>query len=221
MDNDAHIAQARPGLRERKKAQTRTMIAETAKRMFGERGFDAVTVADIADAANVSVKTLFKYFKTKEDMLFNDEDGFRDEMLDSIRNRPPGDSALDAIHRQFKRHLSLPEGPSVVADLEAFRRTFEENRTVQARLTLMWERYEIALAELLAIEADAEPYDPSPRLVAAQLVSLFRLFTSGEVHRYVGAHAPEAKESALARWLDRSIDLVGNGVKHYAVRPKP
>src|SRR5271155_5822908 len=157
-------AAPKSGLRERKKEQTRAAIAEAAKAMFDKRGFANVTVAEIADAANVSVKTLFKYFDTKEDLLFSDENEIRDEILESVRKRAPGESALDAIRGFFQTVLDSPGHRSAVEEIEGLRRSFQGNTPLQGRLTLMWERYEIALAQLLRDETKPSADDPTPRL---------------------------------------------------------
>ncbi|HVD58038.1 MAG TPA: helix-turn-helix domain-containing protein, partial [Thermoleophilaceae bacterium] len=69
-----------PGLRERKKQETRQLIADTARRLFTERSFDAVPVAEVARAANVSEKTVFNYFPTKEDLVYSRLEAFEDEL---------------------------------------------------------------------------------------------------------------------------------------------
>ena len=89
------------GLRERKKQQTRQLIADTARRLFAERGFDAVTVAEIARAAEVAEKTVFNYFPTKEDLFYRRLEGFEDELLDAIRQREPGESVLAALDGSY------------------------------------------------------------------------------------------------------------------------
>src|SRR5919109_2540878 len=85
------------GLRERKKERTRELIAQTARRLFLERGFDAVTVAEVARAAEVSEKTVFNYFPTKEDLFYSRLEAFEDELLSAIRERPAGQSVLTAF----------------------------------------------------------------------------------------------------------------------------
>src|SRR3954463_10704149 len=88
-----------PGLRERKKEQTRQHIADTARRLFLERGFDRVTVAQIARAADVSQKTVFNYFPTKEDLFYWRMETFEEDLLAAVRERAPGESALTAFGR--------------------------------------------------------------------------------------------------------------------------
>src|SRR3954451_17034148 len=78
------------GLRERKKRQTRDAIAAAAITLFRARGFEAVTVAEVAAAADVSEKTVFNYFPTKEDLVFWNSDDKLAERADAIRDRVPG-----------------------------------------------------------------------------------------------------------------------------------
>src|SRR3954453_23653014 len=88
------------GLRARKKAQTRDQIAETARRLFEERGFDAVTVAEVAREAEVAEKTVFNYFPAKEDLFYSRLEQFEEELLAAIRERAAGQSVLGAF-REF------------------------------------------------------------------------------------------------------------------------
>src|ERR1700722_3091710 len=88
-----------PGLRERKKQRTHQLIAATAWRLFAARGFEQVTVAEIAAAAEVSEATVFNYFPTKEDLVFHRMEAFEDELLTAIRSRPEGESIVQAFGR--------------------------------------------------------------------------------------------------------------------------
>src|SRR5438128_10505524 len=90
---------AEPSFRERKKQQTRQAIGETAARLFAERGFDAVTVAEVARAADVSEGTVFNYFPTKEDLFYVQMEDFEAALVDAVRSRAPGESVLAAFRR--------------------------------------------------------------------------------------------------------------------------
>jgi AcrR family transcriptional regulator len=85
------------GLRERKKAATRQAISDVATRLFEEHGFERVTVADVADAAGVSVKTVFNYFGSKEELFFDHEDAILELLLRTLRDRAPGLTATAAM----------------------------------------------------------------------------------------------------------------------------
>src|SRR5215471_12164167 len=103
------------GLRERKKQRTRQLIAETARRMFVERGFDAVPVAAVARAAEVSEATVFNYFPTKEDLVYQGMEAFENELLAAIRDRPAGESFVVA----FGRFVLRPRGFLAAQDDES------------------------------------------------------------------------------------------------------
>src|ERR687893_2716272 len=85
------------GLRERKKRAAREAIAATARRLFAERGFDVVTVAEIAAAAQVSEKTVFNHFATKEDLAFAGREEGIAQFVAAIADRPAGSSVLDVF----------------------------------------------------------------------------------------------------------------------------
>src|ERR1700722_8751217 len=89
------------GLRETKKAKTRQLISDVARDLFIAKGYAAVTVADIADKAEVAVATLFNYFPTKESIIFDLEDEIDSDLTATIRDRQKGQSILDAIHQYF------------------------------------------------------------------------------------------------------------------------
>ncbi|HEY3482917.1 MAG TPA: TetR family transcriptional regulator [Streptomyces sp.] len=96
---------AQPGLRERKKVQTRKAIRKAAYRLFADDGYDATTVDRIAAEADVSPSTVFRYFPTKEDIVLTDE--YDDGMLDALRNRPAGEPPLDALRAVMRETLAV------------------------------------------------------------------------------------------------------------------
>src|ERR1700752_1993219 len=98
----------KPGLRERKKQQTRETIARVALDLFAERGYDETTLAEIADAADVSPRTIFAYFESKEDILLCHELVFLDALTCKLYERPAGSTTVDAI-REFIASIEPPD----------------------------------------------------------------------------------------------------------------
>src|SRR5512145_2255383 len=85
------------GLRERKKAQTRRAISDAATRLFMEHGFDEVTLAEVGEAAGVSIKTIFNYFGSKEELFFDREGELRDAIVGAVAGRAPGRTITEAL----------------------------------------------------------------------------------------------------------------------------
>ena len=161
-------------LRERKKQQTRQAIADAAKRLFVERGFDRVSVAEVARAADVSEQTVFNYFPTKEDLVYERMDTFEQELLDAVRERPEGESPL----RAFARFILDRSDTAMAGDGK--RRVAELTRLVSASPSLMARerqvvsRYTDALAALLAEETGASLDDIEPRVAAEAMMAFHR-----------------------------------------------
>src|SRR3954451_5430780 len=101
------------GRRARKKQQTMEQIAGTARRLFLEHGFDGVTVAQIASAADVSEQTVFNHFRTKEDLVYRQLEAFEADLLAAIRERGAGESVLAASVRFLRR------GPGLLHESDA------------------------------------------------------------------------------------------------------
>src|SRR5438046_5904956 len=95
-----------PGLRERKKQRTRETIARAARELFAERGYHATTLPEIAEAADVSTRTIFAYFPSKEDILFSDFPSMREALEQALAERPDGEDALETVDRKSTRNSS-------------------------------------------------------------------------------------------------------------------
>jgi AcrR family transcriptional regulator len=104
---------AKPGLRERKKQQTREKIEEVALKLFAERGYDETTLAEIADAADVSPRTIFSYFESKEDILFCEEPSLYDKLEQALDQRPPGTTTVDVL-RELVAGFTAPDEQAVL-----------------------------------------------------------------------------------------------------------
>src|SRR3712207_780410 len=126
------------GLRERKKRAAREGIAATARRLFAERGFDAVTVAEIAAAADVSEKTVFNHFATKEDLAFAGREERLKRLLADIGQRPSGASVLDVFRATTHGMIDdLAAGGG--DDFLVVPKIIGGSRALQERLTIGWE----------------------------------------------------------------------------------
>ena len=102
------------GLRQRKKAQTRRLIAETAMSLFAARGFDRVTVAEVAAAAEVATTTVFNYFPTKEDLFYDRQDEVVGHLGHVVRHRAPGESFVAACRRDMLELIAAGIGAPVL-----------------------------------------------------------------------------------------------------------
>ena len=210
---------ANEGLRERKKRLTRNAIFDAAGRLFSERGFDKVTVAEIADAANVSVKTLFTYVRCKEDLVFSDDPNLLDALVAAVRNRAPGQSPLDAVTGTL---LADPDDDSDRTGLEGFHQMIGQSPAVRSRIRALWEETEDALTAALAEPGDGPRERADHRLTAAQLMVLVRTVTSQEVRASVAGVAgvaqaavgdTPAERQALREWIREAASRLARGLQ--------
>jgi AcrR family transcriptional regulator len=208
------------GLRERKKQQTRELIAETARRLFSERGFERVSVAEIARVADVSEKTVFNYFPTKEDLVYWRLESFEDELLETIRSRAAGDSVLDA----FGRFVREPRGmlgqydPETRERLAALTRMIVASPSLLAREAQIFAGYTASLAALIADETGAGPDDVEPWVAANALMGVHRRLIDYTRARIIaGARHPELAADVLAE-ADRGLALLARGLGGYAIK---
>jgi AcrR family transcriptional regulator len=132
------------GLREKKKAKTRKLIADLARDLFLERGYEAVTVAEIADRAEVAVTTLFNYFPTKESIIFDLEDEIDTDILTTIRDRKKDQTILAALHKYFlTSQMMNPPNKKIFSE---FMKLVRSSPELTSYFRGMWGRYENTLA---------------------------------------------------------------------------
>lgn len=153
------MAPSATGLRERKKAQTRTRIADTAMGLFVERGFDRVTVAEIAAAADVGVSTVFNYFPTKEDLFYDRQDDLVEHLSRVIRARRPGEPFATACRRDMLDLIAARDWRAGLVDnIAHFYRLVDHSPALQARARLITDlatgHLATTIADELAIPAD-------------------------------------------------------------------
>jgi AcrR family transcriptional regulator len=207
-------------LRERKKEQTRRLIAETARRLFAERGFDAVTVAEVAREADVSQATVFNYFPTKEDLFYSGLEAFEEALLSAIRNREPNESVLDAFGRFVlePRGLLAATQPEAVEHLAAITRTITDSRALLAREQRIFDRYTASQGVLIAEETGAGPDDVEPRVAATALLGVHRAlidYTRSQIN--AGVRNPQLARRVRAQGR-KALALLERGLGDYAVK---
>jgi AcrR family transcriptional regulator len=189
------------GLRERKKQRTRELIADTARRLFVERGFDRVTVAQVAREAEVAEATVFNYFPTKEDLLYWRLESFEEELLDTIRRRGAGESFLAAFGRfvRQRRGLLAANDPEAIELLAGLTRTITESPELLDRERQIFDRYTTSLAALIAAETGADADDVKPWVAANALMGVHRAIVDYSRRRVLAG----ARNPPLARAVDR------------------
>jgi len=133
------------GLRELKKEKTRKMISDLATDLFIKRGYNAVTMTDVAAAAEVSVSTVFNYFPTKESLLFDLEDEIDSAILATIRERKKDHSILEALHQYFL--TSKLFNPPQKKNFMGFTKLIRSSPELSSYLRGLWSRYENTLAK--------------------------------------------------------------------------
>lgn len=193
-------------LRERKKELIRRAILENAEHLFEAHGYDQVTVAQIADAANVSVKTLFTYFRSKEDLLFQDT-SLIDTVLEALRARSKGCAPAVAVADALIGLLGEHDSP--INSLGQYHRAYGEAETLRSRLLRLWADYEDIIAGELARESGVDSPTADIRFAAAELVILIRSFTWVEV-RELAIQAGENSTAAIETWLQQRTRDITN-----------
>ena len=147
-----------PGRRERKKAATRGALADAALRLFLERGYDQVSVRDIAEAADVSTTTLFKHFASKEALVFDAEADREAQLIAAVQQRPAGMPIPQALCQHFTRVLAAQAHEGRMAEYIQLTSTTPALSDYGRR---MWTRHEHALAQAIAQDIGAPPDDVS------------------------------------------------------------
>jgi AcrR family transcriptional regulator len=211
-----------PGLRERKKLQTRLLLADTARRLFAERGFDAVTVAEVARSADVSQATVFNYFPTKEDLFFSGLEVFEEQLLSSVRERDPGEPAVAAFTRFVlaPRGLLAAKDPAAAERMADIARVITESPALLAREQSIFAGYTTSLARLLAEETGAAPGAVEPWVAANALMGVHRAlvdFTRREV--VAGTRNPQLGRRMRAE-AKRAFAVLERGLATYAVKAR-
>lgn len=195
-------------LRERKKAETRQRISDVATLMFVERGFDNVTVTEIAEAAGVSKVTVFNYFPRKEDIFFDRFPQVREMLTEAVEGRHTGESPVSALRRLFLHFVEQGHPIGGFQDrYVAFWRTVLDSPALRARAREAMEEFEAHLAGLLT------GIDPHPRLTAALVLAAYRaVFTVTAARMLAGEKAIDVLADHIDE-VNHAFDTLAGGLE--------
>jgi AcrR family transcriptional regulator len=212
------------GMRERKKRRTRELISNTATRMFLAHGFDEVKVTDIARACDVSEKTVYNYFPTKESLLLDREaamaDAIRRALGPAAAPRPPVDAALEVLAADLDGITGplADRGAEGLAMLRRFTELLEATPSLRAAQRDMENRLVQVAAEAMAAGAGVDPDDPEPQIAAYAVIGLWRVQFRA-LRRYIADDARPAGElhGAVSADVRRAASLISSGLWTFGV----
>ncbi|MFF3227929.1 TetR/AcrR family transcriptional regulator [Nocardia suismassiliense] len=205
------------GLRDRKKLQTRENISHHATMLFLEHGFDKVTIADVAAAAQVAKMTVTNYFPRKEDLALDLADVFVDQLARTVRERQPGESALAALRGAYLT-AAAEQDPVVGFSGPEFAKMIDDSPALTARLREFHDERERALAATLAAETGAAATDITPRVAAAQLGGVHRVLFDETMRRTLDGQSNDEIAAALTEYITIAFDALAPSLATYAVR---
>ncbi|MET9658948.1 TetR family transcriptional regulator [Streptomyces sp. NPDC006510] len=189
------------GLRERKKLRTRIAIRRAAHRLIAEQGYDATTVEQIAEAAEVSPSTVFRYFPAKEDIVLTDE--YDAVLAAALRGRPAGEPPLESLRQVLTETLAafLATGEQ---ELRQRTRLMVEVPAIRVRMAESMSGTAEVLADALAARSGRAPGDLAVRVFVAAVLGTLR-----EVTLYWGEHG---QEGDLIAMTGQALDTLEGGL---------
>jgi AcrR family transcriptional regulator len=207
-----------PGLRERRKQETRQAISNIATQMFVDRGFDEVTIAEVADVAGVAKMTVTNYFPRKEDLVLDRAEAIERHLADVIAARAPGESMLAAIRRDYAAAVARAD-VTLGLSSPAFAGMILGSPVLVGRVREMLDRREQLLGDAIAAETGTD--GPEQRLVAVLLASVHRVLAAEASRRSLEGQPREQICAVLADAATRAFDLLEPSLGGYGIRPQP
>lgn len=198
---------ARIPLRIRKKKKTEETILKVAKQLFQERGYAKVTVPEIAEEAEVSVKTIFNYFGTKEEIAFREEIQFCDQLIIHLLSRRQNQSLLESFQEFVWALVQSIDPENLIDSLPGFH-PWMDDPILEQRYLLLWENYEKKITDALHLDLGKTEFDPVIRVVSCQLVSILRTLGSKDLKSYLKPIPVALRYRALEKWTLRSLELL-------------
>jgi AcrR family transcriptional regulator len=212
------------GMRERKKRQTRELISNTATRMFLTHGFAAVKIIDIARECDVSEKTVYNYFPTKESLLLDREDAMAEEIRRALGpaagSRPLVDAALEVLAADLDKiiaPLADPNGDGLVM-LHRFTVMLDSTPSLRAAQRDMENRLVQVAAEAMADRAGIDPSEPEPQIAAHAIIGLWHI-QFGALHRHTAdkTGVADGLHEKVSAEVARAARLISSGLWTFGV----
>ncbi|MFI6862296.1 TetR/AcrR family transcriptional regulator [Streptomyces sp. NPDC050421] len=205
-------------LRERKKIQTRSRLLAEATRLFTERGFDQVSVAEVAEAADVSKMTVFNYFDSKEDLVLAPMEEHIGDVAQVVGDRAPGESAVAGMRRQFLAAIERRDPAVGMSDSPValgLLRLIQQTPALLTRAHAFFARTDELLIDVLVEDGE----DPAvARIVAAQLIGTRNTLITENHRRLLAGESAEAIASDAVALAERAFDLLEKGLGDFATR---
>jgi AcrR family transcriptional regulator len=207
------------GLRERKKRETRQAISDLATALFAAQGFDAVTIAQVAEAAEVSKMTVTNYFPHKEDLVFDRAEAIIGGLASAVAARAPGESLLAAVRRDYREAVARAD-PTLGVSSPAFAAMIAGSQVLTGRGREILDLRERALGDAIAAEAGVETGADTvqQRVVAAQLASVHRVLAAEGGRRSLAGQPPAQIFAELGEQAERAFDLLEPALGGYGIR---
>jgi AcrR family transcriptional regulator len=214
LASDVLLENFEGSLRSRKKQRTRQEIADAALLLFAKQGFDAVTVAEIAAAAQVSEQTVYNYFKTKESLVFDEEEAFETRFAAMVRERPKTMLLLDAVRSEAHAFLSaLSRRPAGAQRRGSMPYLVATSAPLRRHWLAVTERHGHAIARALVEEGGGAVSLSEAKVLGAALIAVFAVIID-EVGQVMKADGDVAvRIEALRPQIDGALDRMANGFK--------
>ena len=207
------------GLRERKKRETRQRISDIATGLFLEHGFVTVTMADVAEAADVSVNTVYNYFPAKEDLFFDRSKGVVDRLSRWVRARDVGESAAAAVLRELRDEAeAVSPRIGLMEGYARFMRVIHAAPPLRSWLWNLQQEVLDNLAGTLREETGAPEGDPLPALIAGQISWIHQTVMSVVGREMIAGRDPGEVSREVLVLIDDMEELLSEKVLNYALR---
>jgi AcrR family transcriptional regulator len=207
-----------PSLREQRRQRTREAIVDAAAELFIERGFDHVSVMEIAQRAGVVEKTVFNHFPVKEGLVFEADPPMREALLDAVRRRPAGESVAAAAGGFVVAAVSQLGAPAAAEGMAEMARVIRGSRTLQAREREILGTLTDTLTEQIQLETRAAAGELEPWLAANAVLGLYSALLELARDRVLaGASGPDLVAELRNRGR-RGLALLQFGLAGYAKR---